>query len=376
MSFIRKIKKGDSTYLAKVESYREDGKVRQRVIEYIGKEIEGKPVVKVDINRIEISSVKRYMDIEILHKLSIELGLPALLGNYSNPLLAMIYAHLLQKNSIKQLPEWLGHTTIYDSLQCERFSTKDLYESLTGLENIEFDLIEKHLISHWKRLAPDDSNTVVLDVTDTYFSGSTADCKPRRGKDGNISKLLQIGLIVSFKNGFPLLHKTYEGNIPNVMIFEDMLKEISDNGLHGIILDRGFFSKKNIEDITQLGMQVIVGVKQTNALQKQFLRTINRNDIYIKKHQIVLKETIVYAKSFDYLGGKIIAIYNPTLEVLKRDKIFTGEGKEKDVQYVGYSLVYHNTEYSDADVIRKYFEKDVVERAFKKIKGAFIVTSN
>ena len=128
MSFIRKIKKGDSTYLAKVESYREDGKVRQRVIEYIGKEVEGKPVVKVDINRIEISSVKRYMDIEILHKLSVELGLPTLLGNYSNPLLAMIYAHLLQKNSIKQLPEWLGHTTIYDSLRCERFSTKDLYE--------------------------------------------------------------------------------------------------------------------------------------------------------------------------------------------------------------------------------------------------------
>lgn len=34
MSFIRKIKKPSGTYLAEVESYREDGKVKQRVIKY------------------------------------------------------------------------------------------------------------------------------------------------------------------------------------------------------------------------------------------------------------------------------------------------------------------------------------------------------
>ncbi|MBI5219850.1 MAG: transposase [Bacteroidia bacterium] len=369
MSFIRKIKKAGSIYLAKVESYRENGKVKQRVLEYIGKEEGGKPVVKVDLNKINVSSVKRYMDIEILHKLSLELGLPKLLGDYHKPLLALIYAQLLQKNSVRQIPEWIEHTTICDSLQCEGFSTKELYESLTNLENIEFGKIESHLIAFWKKLAPEDSNTVVLDVTDTYFSGSTAGCKPRRGKDGIISKLLQIGLIVSFKNGFPLLHKTYEGNIPNVKIFEDMLKEISDNGLRGIILDRGFFSKKNIEDIKQLGMEIIVGVKQTVVLQKLFLKTIDRDEIYSKKHQVVLKETIVYVKPFNYLGGKIIAIYNPTLEVLKRDKILAGEENEKDFKYVGYSFIYHNTQYTEAEVVKKYFEKDVVERTFKKIKG-------
>jgi transposase len=371
MSFIRKIQKGGSTYLAKVESYRQDGKVKQRVLEYIGKEENGKPVIKVDINKVNVSSVKRYLDIEMLNKLSIELGFPELLGHCHKPILAMIFAHLLQKNSIRQLPEWIEHTTICDSLQCTAFSTKDLYESLTSLESIDFSKIENHLISFWKKLAPDDSQTVVLDVTDTYFSGSTADCKPRRGKDGNISKLLQIGLIVSFKNGFPLLHKTYEGNIPNVKIFEDMLKEISDNGLLGIILDRGFFSKKSIEDIIQLGMKVIVGVKQTKALQKEFLNGIDREEIYTKKNQVVLKETTVYTKSFSYLKGSLIAIYNPVLEVIKRDKILAGEEKEKKqgIKYVGYSFVYHNTSHSDIEVVRKYFEKDIVERAFKKIKG-------
>jgi transposase len=372
MSFVRKIKKGGAIYLAKVESYREEGKVKQRVLEYIGKEVGGEPVVKVDFHKVDVASVKRYLDIEILHRLACELGLPEMLGKYHKPLLAMVYAHLLQKKGIYKLPEWFEHTTIYDVLQCKPFTTKELYESLTQLDGIEFEKIERQTISFWRSLAPGDNNTVVLDVTDTYFAGSTAESKPRRGKDGNISRLLQIGLVVSFVHGFPLLHKTYEGNIHNVKVFQDLLKEIADNGLKGIVLDRGFFSKDNIKDMVQLGMNMIVGVKQTGALQKQYLDQIVRDEIYDKDHQVVLKETTVYIKSFDYLEGKLVVIYNPALEVLKRDKILAeqkeGDGPA-DIKYAGYSLVFHNTGHADMEVIKKYFDKDIVERAFKTLKG-------
>lgn len=66
MAFIRKIKKKDAVYLAKVESYREDGKVKQRVLEYIGKEENGVPVQKVDINKLDATNVQHYADISIL----------------------------------------------------------------------------------------------------------------------------------------------------------------------------------------------------------------------------------------------------------------------------------------------------------------------
>lgn len=372
MAFIRKIKKGEAIYLAKVESYREDGKVKQRVLEYVGKENNGKPVIKVDIEKVEVNSVKRHLDITVLHQLAIELGLPKLLGKAANPLLAMIYAHLLQKSSIVKLPEWFVHTTIYDLLGCEPFSTKELYESLEQVHKISFNKIEAKLVSFWRSIAPDDDNTVVLDVTDTYFAGSTSESKPRRGKDGHISRLLQVGLIVSFKNGFPLLHHTFEGNVHNIKVLENMLAEIAANGFKGIIMDRGFFSKEVIGDLMGLGMHVIVGVKQTEGLQKQFLNNIVREDIYSKKYQVVLKETVVYIHSFDYLDGKLIAIYNPTLEVLKRDKAMAeakGDIEPDKMKFVGFSLVFHNTIHEDKEVIKKYFEKDIVERAFKSLKG-------
>ena len=46
MAFIRKKKVGKNIYLYKVESYREKGKTKQRVVEYLGKEINGNPVKK------------------------------------------------------------------------------------------------------------------------------------------------------------------------------------------------------------------------------------------------------------------------------------------------------------------------------------------
>ena len=45
---VHKKKEGrKNVYLVKVESYRKEGKVKQRVIEYLGKEIDGKPVKKI-----------------------------------------------------------------------------------------------------------------------------------------------------------------------------------------------------------------------------------------------------------------------------------------------------------------------------------------
>ena len=48
-------------------------------------------------------------------------------------------------------------------------------------------------------------------------------------------------------------------------------------------------------------MEVIVGLKQTPGIQKQFLDKIDREAIYSGKNQVILKETIVYAQHFAYL---------------------------------------------------------------------------
>ena len=130
MAFVRQIKKGNAIYLAKVESYREDGKVKQRVLEYVGKKEDGLAVVKTDLNQLNVSQVKRYADISVLIQLAQELKLNYLLGKHHKSIIALVIAHLLCKGSIVSISTWAEHTTLYEELGLEPLSTKKLYEAI------------------------------------------------------------------------------------------------------------------------------------------------------------------------------------------------------------------------------------------------------
>lgn len=42
----------------------------------------------------------------------------------------------------------------------------------------------------------------------------------------------------------------------------------------------------------------------------------------------------------------------------------------EEARYMGYSLIYHTTELLEEEVVRAYYEKDIVEKAFKELKSS------
>jgi transposase len=369
MAFIRKIKKGKSVYLAKVESYREDGKVKQRVLEYVGKEQDGRVIQKVDINKLDLINVKQYADVSVIYQLCSQLNLNYLLGKHHKPIIALLIAHLLCKRSVLKISEWIEHSTVRETIGLDSISTEMLYNSLDYLDACDFDKIEQSLYQHWMTIAPNDNKAYVLDVTDTYYNGRNDDSYLRRGKDGKVSKLIQIGLAVSFDSGFPILHKSFNGNISNIKILEDVLQTVAKRGITTIVLDRGFYSEANVTDLKNLRMKMIVGVKQSTGIKNNILSKVDREKIYIKKNLVQLKNTVVYVVEKSFLFGKLIVIYNPKYEVMKKDKMLAEDATDNEVKYVGYSLVFHNTTLSADKVVKKYFDKDIVERSFRTMKG-------
>jgi transposase len=369
MAFIRKIKKGNAVYLAKVESYREAGKVKQRVLEYVGKQENGVAIQKVDISKLDIIDVKHYADVAILYQLAIELNLNYLLGKHHKPIIALLIAHLICKGSIMRVSKWIEQSTIKEVLGINDLTIEQLYNGLDYLDECDFDIIEHSLFNYWKKLDATDNESFVLDVTDTYYNGKNDDTALRKGKDGRVSKLIQIGLGVSFENGFPIFHKSYNGAISNIKILEDLMKTMAKRGINTIVMDRGFYSESNVEDLNKLKMKMIVGVKQSIGIKNNVLSKIDRNEIYVAKNQVQLKNTFIYVQELSFLFGKLIIIYNPKYEALKRDKLLAEEATDNDVKYVGYSLVFHNTKLKPPAVVKKYFDKDVVERSFRTMKG-------
>lgn len=105
MSFIRKIKKKSGTYLAEVENTWQDGKVKQKHIRYVGKLEDDKTVLSSSISDIKVDSVKMTGALPILNKLAESIDLPELLGDFSNEILSLVYAHCLNYKSLNNMPK-------------------------------------------------------------------------------------------------------------------------------------------------------------------------------------------------------------------------------------------------------------------------------
>ena len=363
MTFIRKKKVGNKTYLVEVKSFREAGKIKQKFIRYLGREINGKTIKKVSAQDIEVKHVKQSLDVLSIDKLAEELHIKSLKNKY---ILALIYSQLLENKSINKLENWMRFTEIPDVLGIDKISVKDLYESLSDINEEDFEKINDEMFFIFNK-HKNISDVAIIDITDTYFAGSNINIKKRREKDDKISKLTQIGLAVSFKEGFPIFHQQYHGNLSGINIFKDMSLKLKEKGIASLIMDRGFLSKENLEMALHLKFKIIAGLKKNDKLVKKFITPINRDDIYSAKCRVPLKKTTVFIKEFEYCGGKLIVVYNPALEVVKKEINF--EKEVKNNSDVGYSLIYHNTKYSSEEVVRKYYDKEIVERAFKHLKG-------
>lgn len=374
MSFVRKIKKKSGTYLAEVENYRQDGKIKQRVIKYLGVDVNGLPQRPTKPVDISIEQVKEYLPFHAIHSISTELGLPDLLGEKSKYILLMVYSHLVEKLSVNKMKQWIEKTELPTLLEISDIGVNTLYHTLDYLEKINWDKINQNIVNKWfSTYKESKDSSIIIDVTDTYFNGTKANWKKRKGKDGKYDKLLQIALAVSGANGFPLKHATYEGNISNTKIMSDLIADTKLLGMKTVIIDRGMTSIDNINELNSLEVECIAGIRSNSKLQKEFIDPISRDSIFTKEHIIKLKETIVYAKDYDYKNGKIIVIFNPDIEVDQRNKLLSKENitdaELLKMKYFGYSFIYHSTKLQRADVVKKYFEKDIVEKSFQQIKG-------
>ncbi len=362
MVFVRKIKKKSGTYLAEVESVWENGKTKQKVIKYLGKEVDGKPVKRVKTSSIKIIAAKKHLDIEIINHIASELGIT----DISKEILVMVYSQLIERPSINKMEEWLSYTDMLDILKLNNISTSKLYDALYGLNNMDFSKIENKLSNIFSDI--DGNNAVIIDITDTYFEGNSIEGLARRGKEEKVKKLMQIALAVTSENGFPLFHKIYNGNTSGKRIFLEMVSLLKENGYSATIMDRGFYSVRNIENINKLNIKIICGVVKAQYFRNMLLKA-DKNSIYKKENRVELKNTHVYCSSMEFMDGKIIIVYNPFLESLRREYYYEHSEDEDIASLLGYSLIYHNTGIPDDEVVKKYYDKDTVERTFRKMKG-------
>ncbi|GAG50936.1 unnamed protein product, partial [marine sediment metagenome] len=171
MSFIRKIKKQGKTYLAEVENQRVDGKVIQKHIKYIGREIDGKTILSSSISNIAVDSVKVYGPLIVLNSLAKEIELSETLGEYGDEILSMVFAHCIDYQSINKMGQWFERTDLNMILNLEMLTEARLLKALDSLENCDSFALQKNIFANVKKKYKPCNNAIIYDVTNTYLYG-------------------------------------------------------------------------------------------------------------------------------------------------------------------------------------------------------------
>ena len=264
MSFTGPSKRGDKVYLAEVENVRIDGKVVQRHICYVGREADGKTVVSASLSEAEIEQVKVYGPLLVLHHLAKKIGLPERLGPYSPEILSMVYAHCLAYRSLNHMPKWFERTALNLLLNLDGLTEKRLLNALDHLDDMDAEAFQRGMFQELCRLYRLRPSGVIYDVTNTYLYGRNCPMgKPGHDKEGgNGRPLVQIRLAATQKEGFPLFHKVFDGNVHDARTLSDLLTLFGtyrlDTGL--FVYDCGITLKRKVEQMKKFQWDTLCGV--------------------------------------------------------------------------------------------------------------------
>jgi transposase len=320
--YVRTIKVPSSSgalneYVRVVESYRENGKVKQRVVADLGRKdvlrtllpklrrvLEGTPPIdgQPEEEDIEVLDASTWGPILVLRHLFEQLGLWPLfdevLGRsksipYADRAFVLLANRLTRPKSEHALASWLETDFVCDR-QGRRFlphwhrrgrvrihhrQLDAWYNTLDRLveAKAEIEVALYHRLRDLFSLKPD---LVLYDITSTYFQGAgppgfAKHGYSRDGKPHNVQVI--VGMVMV--GGWPIAHHVWAGNRVDHATVQEVIEDLRRRFSFGRIVfvgDRGMVTQDNLDDFVQDGNGYLVGVKRRrNAKFDEYLEQID-----------------------------------------------------------------------------------------------------
>lgn len=407
MSFIRRRKRKGRVYLEEVESVRVADRVVQKHLRYVGREADGKTILSASISDVEVEQVKVHGPLLVLHHLAKEIALDECLGAFADELLSMVYAHCLDYQSVNQMARWYERTDLNMMLSLEGLTEARLLQAMDHLESQDPVALQRTIFENVSRRYQLAQSGIVYDVTNTYLYGKKCRFgKPGKDKEGVKGRpLIQIGLGVTKDEGVPLFHKIFDGNVHDSRTFQDAITAFGEYNIRRglIVFDRGISSSRNQVDIRGLRWKVLCGLPLDAGLKPVLRDLIESQDFLTYRNRIRLNRTVFYVVTRPHdlggIHGTLAFCFN---ERLRRDiresrydeiayaqqqlaegktikpgmeKFFGASGRllprrlHTAEEFDGYSCIFTTARMSKDDMVRLYFDKDLVGKAFQTLKG-------
>ena len=247
MASLQKYTTGGRKYWRIVESYREDGRPKTRVVKHLGTVANLLALLESQENDIQVSSTS-HGDVFALLRLAEEMqvasaidealaphypdGTPELQGLTPGQSCVLIaIGRACRPTSKMGWSRWARDTSLprLMGLQQHALTSQFFWEQMDRIPTDVLSGIEQRLAARALQLQGDDLGLLLYDATNffTYIASDNSRCDlPQRGKNKQKrSDLRQIGLglLVSRRAKIPLWHQVYRGNRNDVSFFPEVL---------------------------------------------------------------------------------------------------------------------------------------------------------
>ena len=308
-----------------MESYREEGKVKHRVISNLSKWPEAlvdgfEKTLKGDtvnsITDLQLSSGRSLGAISAVSQIASRLGILAALGNSKQGKLALfqIAGRIISQGSRNYLAnEWSKGQAVESVFKLTGFTEDDLYANLDWLAENQTALEKK--IFDFRNNKTTIKEIFLYDVTSSYLEGDKNELAQygynRDKKKGK--KQIVIGLMTD-SDGYPITVEVFSGNTGDTTTVSNQLKKLkTDFGVERVIFvgDKGMIKNAQINELT------------SDEYKWNYLTTITREQI-----QTLLKQDVIQLELF---GNEIVEVLDKesgTRYILRKNPIRNIEIKQ------------------------------------------------
>lgn len=277
---------------------------------YLGRNIDGKPVrvrsapddVKTTLKKKSALSVKSSFDIGsvlLLRHIMQDLKLDQYLHTYLTDteyamVTAMTFNCLIRPLAMNHIDTWYSGTAlVLDDPQIS-LSGQRISELLSkvGSSNIPDKVMGMLLAENSTK------RTLVYDITSlSSYSSLIRLLEYGYNRDWEILSQINLYLVMDKDTGIPVMYDLYPGSIPDITTLSGTLTKLEAYGVneYTAVMDRGFFSERNLQDMLKRKISFIIAAKFISK-EMNLLLTEAQADIDQVMHLQKYKDKMLYVK--------------------------------------------------------------------------------
>lgn len=236
-------------------------------------------------------------------------------------------------------------------------------------------------------------------------------------KEDKEKRIINLSYVFNQNSGTPLFYELYSGSINDMSECKNMLRKANEFGLkHAILIaDRGYFSKKNIDNILKVFDGFIIMAKVNNKVVKQVIEEC-RNNIeyvpnYISNYEVygMQVEAKLFKDDLDAEKRYFYVYYDRTRATIENENLTQIANKEykealkligkeernkkeysycefeiednkikevkfnqnkfnEDLKLSGYFVIISSLKKDCEEILNEYRNRDTIEKTFKSLK--------